>query len=580
MNPLPGRDLPGFVACASSERLRSACRGRAGLNLAGGAVVATWGETSARDFGTMLLSPVRRRLGGVVPDAVIDREMREHPGSLGDMLPPFAAVQVDTDRVTMVADSMGFGQLYHSEPGRPGPGVMSSSAVAAARAVDAPLDEVGLANQSLLGWQLGQRTLFAGIRKLQPGAVASLADDEVEVTIPAQRRHSPLALTDAVRQAAALLRAALEALLDDHPDAVLQLTGGLDSRLLLSAVPASRRRGLRAMTLGVPGSRDVVVASELSARCGLEHEVHGLADLADVSPADAWMLSRRAAQRLDAMCDPIALAALGLAEQSFAQGVRISGLGGEVARGFYYTGRVADRPYTHRDAVRLAGWRMFVNDAVEPGLLTPEFSAWARAAAEREVFDALRQGGPEWFRATDALYLRHRMQRWAGATDAAVSATRTVINPMLDPDFLGIAARVRPSDKARARFLALVQMELDPELGTIPLDNRPAPSAYAHPSVAWSVQHGISTARGFAGKAWQRVRRGNRPPAGGDLLAAKVLEHWRANPTVVEGLFSLAFLNRDALEEALAGGRALRPSSMALLVNLVEATSRGELTDA
>lgn len=579
MNPLRTPELPGFVAGGEPDSLLSAARGRTGWDAADDARSATWGDGASREGETMLLSPVLRRTAGTVDGAAVDEEMRDHPESLLDMLPPFAAMRRNGDRVTMVSDSMGFRQLYHSVPGAPGPAVMSSSALTAARAVDAGLDEVGLADQSLLGWQLGQRTLFTGIRKLQPGVVASLGGDGIELSAPVAQHPDPLALHDAVRQAAALLRASLNALLDDHPDAVLQLTGGLDSRLLLSAIPPSRRRGLRAMTLGVPGSADVGVASAISRRHGLVHDVRELTGLADVTAADAWELSRDAARRLDAMCDPIALAALGLAERAFPQGVRISGLGGEVARGFYYTGRVTDRSYTRQDANRLAAWRMFVNDAVEPGLLTSEFSTWARAAAEGEVHEALVAGGPEWFRATDALYLRHRMQRWAGATDTAVSALRTVINPMLEPGFIDIAMRVRPQDKAQARFLALLQMELDPELGRMPLDNRPAPAAYAHPSPWWPMRQSLSTVRRFGKKAVQRVRRGNRPPAGGELLASKVLEHWRAQPQIVEALFSLDFLDQTTLVEALAGRRELRPSSVALLVNLVEATARGGLND-
>ena len=46
-----------------------------------------------------------------------------------------------------------------------------------------------------------------------------------------------------------------------------------------------------------------------------------------------------------------------------------------------------------------------------------------------------------------------------------LGAQRIVINPMLDPGFLGIAAGLAPHDKAGSRFLAALQMELDPELG-------------------------------------------------------------------------------------------------------------------
>ena len=107
------------------------------------------------------------------------------------------------------------------------------------------------------------------------------------------------------------------------------------------------------------------------------------------TPRRAWKLCLADAVRLDAMVDPVALAVQRIAERAFDQGVRISGLGGQIARGFYYVGKVHDRPYTRADAEQLAAWRMFVNEAVEPGLLTKEFSIWARRAANEQVYEAL-----------------------------------------------------------------------------------------------------------------------------------------------------------------------------------------------
>lgn len=325
------------------------------------------------------------------------------------------------------------------------------------------------------------------------------------------------------------------------------------------------------MTLGVAGSGDAAIAAEISRRYGMDHEVHDLANVDGLTAEEAWHLCVEASVRLDAMSDPVALAVLGVGELSFGQGVRISGLGGEIARGFYYVGRVADRPYTRRDAARLASWRMFVNEAVEPGLLTADFSAWARDAAEGEVYEAMRAGGDEWFRATDELYLRHRMQRWAGATDTAVSSQRVVINPMLDPEFLDIAARLSPRDKAESHFLASLQGELDADLARIPLDGRPTPAAYADPSIWQPVVNTFSTGKRLVRKAVQRLRRGNRAPAGGPILAAKVVEYWRSHPGTVAGLADLSFVSEEWVSAVLEGRIAPRPSSVAFVTNLVVA---------
>src|SRR5690606_6568604 len=119
---------------------------------------------------------------------------------------------------------------------------------------------------------------------------------------------------EAVPEAARLLRRYLDAYLDEHPGAVLQLTGGQDSRLLLSAVDERRRRGLRVLTLGVPEDPDVRIARRIAARYGLDHTLVSMSGLEVVGPATAHAMCTQAAARLEGMADPVAFASLGWAE--------------------------------------------------------------------------------------------------------------------------------------------------------------------------------------------------------------------------------------------------------------------------
>ena len=144
---------------------------------------------------------------------------------------------------------------------------------------------------------------------------------------------------------------------------------------------------------------------------------------------------------------------------------------------------------------------------------------------------------------------------------------------MLDPGFLDLAARLSPRDKAGSRFLAALQMELDPELGRRRLEGRPAPAVYADPPWWQPALDRVGLAKRVARKAAQRLRRGNRPPAGGTVLAAKVVEHWRADPATLEPLGALGLLRDGWLESMLAGRLEPRPSSVSFLTNLVAATS-------
>ena len=166
---------------------------------------------------------------------------------------------------------------------------------------------------------------------------------------------------------------------------------------------------------------------------------------AAIDPAEAWELCVADAIRLDAMSDPVALAAQRIAERAFDQGVRISGLGRR-DRAWLLLRRTGRGPRLHpqgRRAARLLADVRQRGGRARPARPRSSPRGHARRAND-QVYDALRAGGDEWFRAADELYVRHRMQRWAGATDIAVSDQRIVVNPMLDPDFLDIAARLTP----------------------------------------------------------------------------------------------------------------------------------------
>lgn len=539
----------------------------------GGVTVATWGfnSESATNDQPLLLSLTNWHRDGSVAPSEIFRWVSE--GSLEHlaMLPPFAAMGVASGSVRLVTDRMGFRQLYHLSDGP------LSAASTSARALSAisgrGFDDDALALQSQLGWQLDQATLFRGVRKLSPGESLRLTPGQMTSDLIPEPTPEPLMLDEAVDRASRLLRQFMASYLDENPDPVLQLTGGQDSRILLSAIPPSRRRGLKVMTVEAPGSRDAEVAGALAARYGMRHLVRSLDGLSALSPADCYELVGEAAVRLDCMADPLARAATLWAERSIEQGPRLSGLGGEIARGFYYTGRVRDVPVTDERVERLAKWRMFANEPVESAAMADWLSKDAMPVALASVDRAIRQGGTSWYEATDELYYRHRMQRWAGLGESAVCFDRALANPMLDERFLAIARGLSPQDKQHSKFLARLQVALDDELASIPLENRPPPRTYAEPGVVNTAKIRTAGVHAVTRKVRQRLRRAGRPPAGAAVVARLFSEHVRRHPELLEparasGVFSEAWLDGYA-----TGIVSATPSSLALLANIMVAVA-------
>ena len=286
----------------------------------------------------------------------------------------------------------------------------------------------------------------------------------------------------------------------------------------------------------------------------------------------------RAAQRLEASADPLAYAGLDLAEERALPGPRISGLGGEVARGFYYLGRGATAPVTAVRATRLADWRMFANEAVEPAALDRDFGAVGTRGARAAVLESLTASGQSWFAATDALYLDHRMQRWAGTTETPVAGHRRIVNPMLDDRFLAIARSLAPRDKRGSRFLARLQVALDAELAAIPLDGRPSPAAYASSRVASTVSQSRATASKALRKAGQRLGRQRRPPAGGCRPRRSGRAPLAGDPAALEDLRDTGVLDPAWLDQVASGVRQPSPATTAFLVNVAVARQAQQVT--
>lgn len=562
-----GRSAPPDASVVRAA-LAAAGATDARLDATGGLLVATWGGPELDADDCLLLSREPRSRGRDLSGAEVAAMLgaRDLAG-LARVLPPFAAFRrTGPDEAVAVTDALGFRHLYHARWGDFA-GFGTSARVLALLAGAAP-DREAWALQSLLGWQVGPWTVYDGVVKLGAGELVTLRAGRLSVTAPADSPPSRLGLDDAVEEAAALLRADLAAYVGDHPDATLQLTGGQDSRILLSAVPVDLRRGLRAVTLRVPGSPDADLAALLAARTGLDHRVEELAGLDALTPGEAHALATRASVRLEGMADPLALAGLGLAERRLDQGHRIAGLGGEVARGFYYLGSARRTAVTRARVARLADWRMFANEAADPAALDPSLRAGARERAVDRIHALMAATGKDWFAATDDFYLRQRMQRWAGVTDTAVCQERSMVNPMLDDRFVAIAEALRPDDKRGSLFLARLQMALDPGLGRVPLDGRPPPEAYAHRGPANRARALGTVARKAAAKAGQRLGRGTRPPAGGAVLAAQVVRQWRRDPTLLERARAPRLLDPGWLDRVVAGEVDPSPATVALVLNV------------
>jgi asparagine synthase (glutamine-hydrolysing) len=521
---------------------------------------------------TVPLGRLMRTRAADVATADVARMLLRGAG-LEEMLPPFAAAHRATsdEPVIVATDWLGFRQLFWWR----GNGVagLSTSARALSVLAGGAFDDAGIGAQAMIGWQVGDRTPFSGVYALPAAAIAKLYDGKLELRryAPPLTAVSPVPrLDDAVEEMADILRGFQSRYLEAHPRTVLQLTGGIDSRILLGAIRPEQRQGLGALTLGEETHPDVVIASRLAKKYGMRHETHRLDEVVP-TPVEAHELGVTASRALECQASPMALAPLLLVESHLDQGHRLSGLGGEVARGFYYAGQPADTPTSAQLVNRLAEWRIFANEAVEPDALEPSFAAEAREGT-LSALRALFEPG-DWLRATDAFYLYQRMHRWAGAHGTVAAVRRHAVNPMFDRRFIELALAVAPADKKDSMLLGRLMTTLDPELAGIPIDSGLVPSRLGTRDFRTRVAIAKVTARRMAVKVGQKLTHGRRPQLGAAATAELVLMHWRTSPSSCAALYEVSMLNRPWVEGLVRGSHDAAPTTIAFLVNVLAAVT-------
>ena len=499
-------------------------------------------------------------------------QLQQAEAMFSKITPPFAIVSCGGERcpVLAVTDFLGCQHLYWYQGDRWA--AISTSSLALTCCAAAEPNGESLAARALLGFHLGDATPFAGVHKLGPAGICSLADGKVRFGHYGKEdwvgRGTHEQRPDLVRSAAALQRRTVSQYIEEHPDVVLQLSGGLDSRVQLAAVPSGLRSRLRALTLCERGSKDADIALRLATTNNLDHRMLSLDPIVNLDPEASYALVRTAAIKYNCSGDPISYAILDWAEKQLGQEPRIHGAGGEFARAFYYPGQRQHDAVSSRLVDRLARWRLFLNDAVDPGCLGPSRAEWAREVTLgllREIFTEYRT---DWLTATDSFYLYERMARWAGLQLSVAAVERTLLGSLMHPEFVELARECPPNCKRSSHFMALILRELDPGLARLPLDSGYIPTNLATANIASRLQSSKITGRKVVHKVHQRLSHSSKSIHSAGWLTQNVLEYWRSKPGLLDGLACQEMIDGDWLSQVLAGRLTTNAATVGFLMNL------------
>lgn len=349
--------------------------------------------------------------------------------------------------------------------------------------------------------------------------------------------------------------------------ACLELTGGVDSRLLLALGIGSGGTPGRAFTIGDDGDPDVRIARALADELGMEHRTLAI----DADEADEARLLDDTRAFVDESGQVCNAAAYGWLPSMFRRledfrSEQLSGVGGEVGEGFYYTG--LDRLFELVNSPRLWLRARAVVDGgrwarlFEPGVCSRRLREVARERTE------LYERKP-WRLRTDDFYLHARIHGWAVPVIRASAAWYQPITPFLSAEYLAwsksLSAQQRHGRAAQREQIA----RLAPQISGIPY------AASLPPQRGGKLARRVAKARRLAGRVLPRP---SEQPERWAATAGSLMRSLDGADSVVDRLRTLDGVRVDRVAEVLASDPRTSAHAIGALLTMAHAIDR--LSDA
>lgn len=455
-----------------------------------------------------------------------------------------------SDEIIGATDPFGVGQLFRAEAN--GVAAISNSAATLAQVFNREMHKEALVAFALFGAFPENDTPFDEIQKIPAGHLVRLTGGTARVEAYASFGHAWNARATS-EDVAESIRQVMTELSDATPSAHLELSGGLDSRLMLAGLPPERRSTHWAVTVGPLDSPDVKIAEAIAARFALRHEVINSDDLPIPDGEELHELLQTVVEGYDYGANPFDKTALVLTNRSFPSEMRFSGQNGEILRGFFYPGQPLAAAPTPGLARGIIASRLETNELVSPRLFDGEVYGEARRAVEERAVARLLSFPGDWATVLDQFYLYERMQRWVGNSAGHFVDDRVRLYPFFDPRFVNAAFALAPNRKTNSKAAFEALTILDPALADIPLDSGLRPSMVVKAPARAKLAEGRFVAKKALSRIGRRFRKASRATLGSETL----IQQWHDNRLYArlpgEALHGLGLFDPKSLDQVLCG---------------------------
>ena len=421
--------------------------------------------------------------------------------------------------VEVEMDRLGLRPIFHGRL-RGCEIIVSTQPALLAAMLGADVSAECFAQALLVGYPLDDCSAFEGVHRLRPGQSIRFDGDGPVKIVAAP--NSP-ADHDAARDA--LIERTIDGVAAAFErDDALELSGGMDSRLVLAMGLSRGVKPRLAFTIGEPGDEDVEFARALCRQADIEH--HRLPAAADKESLVPNGL--RFVEQSGFTVDASAYAWLPSVFHrlsAWREG-QIGGGGGECAVGFY------DSPLDPLGRLPGVGIEAWIRRRLlQTGMrLSDRFEQDAAHDLQTAVVDRAARwfedhAGEPWRERTARFYREQRMPNAGGGVLSASACWYRPCQPLLSTAFQQWCGRLSLAERRHRLAQRALLERLAPELATIPLEGGRTVPCGAKATVR-RLRH---VARAQAGKTWRRAFGRRKQP---DVGAARTADDLSRRPDV------------------------------------------------
>lgn len=400
------------------------------------------------------------------------------PESLDQINPPFTFCSFDKNKkaLSVIHDGLGLDQFFILELKN---GIIfSNKCWPILQLYEKPpsIDYYAWKLYFTLGWFPENFTPFKEIRTLKHGEIISCDGfnirshtEDVFHSWFAGKRKNACNLNQGLEAAKSSFDQIIIMNHDGQKNLDMGLTGGMDSRAICSAI-IKNKIPCEFLTRGTPDDYDVIIAKRIASQYKLKHTCEN-----EVSNYPSIDTLKSQFEKLvlwsECLVEPVRVSGIPLEPHKSKFGYYISGAGGEISRGYYYTS-----PY-------LTHTKFLVHEHLYSRLIIlNEFSKVERYkntiidSKQFKIVDYLynqiskgKQYGIANLSLLDFYYLNERMRRWFSAHLAANLFDNAII-PFINIDHFQLAFSLNLQQKSERLFLKFIMEKNEATLLKFPVN--------------------------------------------------------------------------------------------------------------